>query len=619
MSIINAQPITLNVVDASPFARDVWSKRVQGIHGLCVEVHTEAPSSPDRLAQGLWALVLASFPAEVSKRLTAMASSTPDSAQVMLLLGPGSETAAKDVGSALVVGSEESEHAITRQLTTMARTLWAERELAAALRFPAENPYPVLSFDRSGTLVYANPSASRLLNHADEYGVTLVQRLGEQASCFEEGAHVVVELHDATYSFSFEVDGETDRLNVYGIDITENLHAMEQQMIMEKHNRNKDTFLAAMSHELRTPLNAVLSCAEAMKEGAYGALEVEQLEAVNTIEHSGKHLLTLISDILDISKIEAGRLEITPAPMSVQAVCDAVMEIARVGAAVKNISVATTNYTTLSAFRGDPLRIKQVLLNLVSNAIKFTPEHGEVGLDVLEGDEPDTIVFRVWDTGPGISSVHADTIFKSFVQAGGDLANSQPGTGLGLTIARHLTRLHDGDLWLESLDGPGAVFIVKLPVGEGKELDGLTDDADNVIPLVEAPSVDLEEGRSEGDIERVLIAEDTDSSYQHLRDMLVSLGYTVDRAFNGQEAIEMCDAIRPDLVLMDIDMPFVNGIDAIREIRQDTSHSDLPIIAVTAMANIASEQACLQAGANGFLAKPYPLRDLMMMMQRVSM
>ena len=156
MSIINAQPITLNVVDASPFARDVWSKRVQGIHGLCVEVHTEAPSSPDRLAQGLWALVLASFPAEVSKRLTAMASSTPDSAQVMLLLGPGSETAAKDVGSALVVGSEESEHAITRQLTTMARTLWAERELAAALRFPAENPYPVLSFDRSGTLVYAN-------------------------------------------------------------------------------------------------------------------------------------------------------------------------------------------------------------------------------------------------------------------------------------------------------------------------------------------------------------------------------------------------------------------------------------------------------------------------------
>ena len=618
MSITHAQPITLNVVDATPFARDVWSKRVQGIHGLYVELHTEAPAAPVRLAQGLWALVPDSFSVAVSGRLTAMVSSIPDAAQVMLVLGSSSGSTMRDVGSALVVNSEETDHAITRQLRSMVRTHRAERALAAALRFPAENPHPVLSFDRSGAVVYANPSASRLLDHSDEYGVTLVQRLGEQASCFEEGAHTVVELHDATYGFSFELDRETDRLNVYGVDITENLHAMECQMVMEKHSRNKDTFLAAMSHELRTPLNAVLSCAEAMKEGTYGALGVDQLEAVNTIEHSGKHLLTLISDILDISKIEAGRLEIAPAPMSVQSVCDAVMEIARVAATTKNISVSTTNYTALSAFSGDPLRIKQVLLNLVSNAIKFTPEYGEVGLDVLEGDEADTIVFRVWDTGPGISSVHADTIFKSFVQAGGDLANSQPGTGLGLTIARHLTRLHGGDLWLERLDGPGAVFIVKLPVGEATTLAGLTEDTGNVIALDQASPVDHGVGESEGDIERVLIAEDTDSSYQHLRDMLVSLGYTVDRAFNGQEAIEMCDAIRPDLVLMDIDMPFVNGIDAIREIRQDASHTELPIIAVTAMTDIASEQACLQAGANGFLAKPYPLRDLMMMMQRVS-
>ena len=120
------------------------------------------------------------------------------------------------------------------------------------------------------------------------------------------------------------------------------------------------------------------------------------------------------------------------------------------------------------------------------------------------------------------------------------------------------------------------------------------------------------------EIEKVLIAEDTDSNYQHLHDMLVSLGYTVDRAFNGQEAVEMCQSMRPDLVLMDIDMPYVNGIDAIREIRQDIQHDGLPIIAVTAMSGIADEHACLQAGANGFLAKPYPLRDLMMMMQQVS-
>ena len=523
-------------------------------------------------------------------------------------------------GVAVSIGPGESERAIRRALKSMVRTHRAERALESALKFPAENPNPVLSLNKAGELLYVNPAAMGLLDDSDEYGVTLRHRLQDEAQAFSGSTNVVIALQHATYCFRFESQEQLNRLNVYGIDITENMLAVESQTKLEKQSRNKDTFLAAMSHELRTPLNAVLSCAEAMKEGAYGSLGLEQLSAVNTIERSGQHLLSLISDILDISKIEAGRLEISRAPLSVQSVCDAVIDIMRVAAEEKNISLSLTNETHISAFAGDPLRIKQVLLNLVGNAIKFTPDHGEVGLEVCEGETPGTIAFRIWDTGPGVSSLHADTIFKSFVQADGDVVSTQPGTGLGLTIARHLTRLHGGDISLERMDGPGAVFTVNLPIGDPICAPAIAGAGADLVHTDSAQVADTESATDEveRDIERVLIAEDTDSSYQHLRDMLVSLGYTVERAFNGQEAIDMCDSVRPDLVLMDIDMPYVNGIDAIREIRQDAQYDAVPIIAVTAMSGIANEQVCLQAGANGFLAKPYPLRDLMMMMQRVS-
>ena len=612
------QRLTINVADASPQAYERWTSRARGLDSVVVECHNVAPNSLDSRRDGLWVLVPDSFEAPAARALLERVSTRSGSAHVMVLQDDAETDVSWGEDDVVVVAPDESERAIARALKGMVRCHRAEQALGTALKFPAENPNPVLSFERTGRLLYANPAAAELLDEADEYGVTLHHRLKEQAEAFCERANVVVALQESTYGFRFESDPQSDQLNVYGIDITENLMAIESQMTMEKHSRNKDLFLAAMSHELRTPLNAVLSCAEAMKEGAYGPLDLEQLAAVSTIERSGQHLLALISDILDISKIEAGRLEIEPSPLSVKSICDAVMEIVRVPATEKNITLSLSNTSTVSAFQGDPLRMKQILLNLLGNAVKFTPEYGEVGLDVCEGDAPGTITFRVWDTGPGISSVHADTIFKSFVQADGDVKSSQPGTGLGLTIARHLTRLHAGELSLERMDEPGAVFIVTMPVGEipDEVAFGTTSVVSGpaLAELHEPPASD----EDEGDIERVLIAEDTDSSYQHLRDMLVSLGYTVDRAFNGQEAIEMCDAIRPDLVLMDIDMPYVNGIDAIREIRQDAQHDALPIIAVTAMSGIADEQVCLQAGANGFLAKPYPLRDLMMMMQRVS-
>ena len=392
------------------------------------------------------------------------------------------------------------------------------------------------------------------------------------------------------------------------------IEAENKRIQLEQESRNKDEFLATMSHELRTPLNAILSCTEALREGAYGLLDVEQLDAVQTIRESGKHLLCLITDILDISKIEAGRLELSTSTFGVQAICDSVTEMMRSAAQEKGVDIITVNHTDVSTLKGDPLRVKQILLNLLGNAIKFTPEYSEVGLTVDSDPVSNTIRFQVWDSGPGIDASHSSAIFKPFVQAEGSYSRSKPGTGLGLAIARDLARLHDGDLILESFDQPGAVFHLTLPIGKPVEAETFD------FRATGAWAVELDDDASPQDkeIERVLIAEDTDSNFQYLHDLLVSLGYSVDRAHDGQEAIDLCRDSQPDLVLMDIDMPHVNGLDAIRLLRSEADTADIPIIAVTAMAGIADERACLAAGANAYLAKPYPLRDLMMMMQEIA-
>jgi len=519
----------------------------------------------------------------------------------------------------LWIEADETERAISRGLRSLVQAERSQRALTAALQFPAENPNPVLALEPSGSLVYANPAAEGLLPTADGSGQTLLRRLQKQLAHLGEdeacSTHCEVELDSLTYGFRFETDRHSGRINIYGTDITANLEAQRARHAVEQESRNKDVFLTTMSHELRTPLNAILSCTEAMREGAYGTMGEDQLEAVTTIRESGKHLLCLITDILDISKIEAGKLELSTATLGIQAVCDSVTEMVKAQAEAKQIELCVENEAHSSTFQGDPLRIKQILLNLLGNAIKFTPQGGQVGLHVSTGDALETIQFKVWDTGPGINSAHGKSIFKPFVQADGNSARTQPGTGLGLAIARHLARLHEGEITLQQFDGPGATFSVSLPIGEDLDEPAFDFRATGSwnLPPSEEP---VEETSSS--IQRVLIAEDTDTNYQHLHDMLVSLGYEVKRAVDGQEAIDLCASLHPDLVLMDIDMPYVNGLDAIRVIREQPVNENLPIIAVTAMSGVAEEQACLRAGANGFLSKPYPLRDLMMLMQQVS-
>jgi signal transduction histidine kinase/ActR/RegA family two-component response regulator len=561
--------------------------------------------------------VVVGVPGAISDRLTraqvlGWGESSSDGTAVVLV-GDGPMHVVPSSSGTVWMEAGESEASFARTLGLVAGVVRNSHALGTARRQAEANPNAVLRFSGSGRLEYGNSLAREVLQVLSVDGQSVRTVMGEWVSAAVSGLQFI-ETAAGRMVFDVAIDKASGSVQVHGMATLGGQDAEQRTTEMEAESRNKDEFLATMSHELRTPLNAILSCTEAMREGAYGYMDAEQLDAVRTIRESGKHLLCLITDILDISKMAAGRLEISQSTIGLEAVCESVIEMLRSSAAAKKIELVVENDATSATLCGDPLRIKQILLNLLGNAIKFSPSGSRVGLRVNDGPSGGTLSFQVWDSGPGVSSGFSNAIFKPFVQAEGSYSRSKPGTGLGLAIARDLARLHDGELVLEAFDEPGAVFTLTLPVGQGSSAEVFDFRATGAWMLDEAQDAGEPD---EAGIERVLIAEDIDSNFQHLHDLLVSMGYAVERACNGQEAVELCFDSKPDLVLMDIDMPVMNGLDAIRLLRDDAETTRLPIIAVTAMAGVADERACLAAGASGYLAKPYPLRELMAMMQSV--
>jgi signal transduction histidine kinase len=227
-------------------------------------------------------------------------------------------------------------------------------------------------------------------------------------------------------------------------------------------NRHKDEFLANMSHELRTPLNAIIGFSEVMLERMFGELTDKQDEYLNDILSSGRHLLSLINDILDLSKIEAGRMELDLEDFHLPVAIDNALTLVHERAARRGLTLTQHVDEQLGTFRGDERKIKQVLLNLLSNAIKFTPEGGTVEVRAqLKGE---VVQIAVTDTGVGIAPADQELVFEEFRQAGTDVAKKHEGTGLGLALARRFVELHGGNLWLESEVGVGSTFTFELPV-----------------------------------------------------------------------------------------------------------------------------------------------------------
>ncbi len=255
-----------------------------------------------------------------------------------------------------------------------------------------------------------------------------------------------------------------DRLEKEVAERTAALQAANEELVRSA--RHKDEFLATMSHELRTPLTAVLGLSEALQFGAYGPLMEKQAASVARIESSGRHLLALINDILDISTIEAGKLTLDKQPVAVAQICRSALDMIHPMAEAKNIDLSFICSDDAVVFPADMRRLRQVLLNLLSNAVKFTPEGGRVGLEVRSMTDTPAIHMCVWDTGIGIAETDRDRIFQPFVQLDGRLARQYEGTGLGLALASRLTELHGGHIEVESNPTQGSRFTVVLPLPE---------------------------------------------------------------------------------------------------------------------------------------------------------
>jgi len=366
----------------------------------------------------------------------------------------------------------------------------------------------------------------------------------------------------------------------------------------------KSAFLANMSHEIRTPMTGILGTADLILEGE---LSDEQRKAVELIVSSGETLLTIISDILDLSKIEAGQLELEQTPIDLPRLLTETVALMSHGARAKGIDVALEMGSGLpSAVVGDPTRLRQVLNNLVSNAIKFTSK-GRVTVAAARVDGDDLsarIRFSVADTGIGIAPEARDRIFEPFRQGDVSTTRNYGGTGLGLSISRRLVEMMGGALAVDSALGEGSDFHfeITLPLSAVRTESR----AERPVPRLAAQAL------------HILIAEDNPVNQQVAGTMLRRRGHAVDIVGNGREAVDAVRKRRYDVVLMDLQMPILDGLQATAEIRQQEEVGQVPIIALTANAASGEIDRCLAAGMNGYVAKPFRAGDLVSAIERVT-
>lgn len=382
--------------------------------------------------------------------------------------------------------------------------------------------------------------------------------------------------------------------------------ALEQVMVQaeraarfaaEAANQAKSQFLAGMSHELRTPLNAILGYAQllAMEEG----LSPRQLRGLDTIQQSGQHLLALINDILDLARIEAGRTELNPEPVKLLDLLQSVVNLMRIKADEKRLTLAFDAAPGLpEAVLADERRLRQVLLNLLANAIKFT-DHGSVCLHAaaqpLQASQW-LLRLEVQDSGVGMAADELGRIFRPFEQVG-DVRRRSGGTGLGLAITRALINDMGGQIRVASEPGCGATFSVDLPLPA-------------VLPAAGRAREFIGPARYEGPPRRVLVVDDVAANREMLLDFLGDAGFEVAQAQDGSELLKAARDFMPDLILMDSVMSSVDGLEATRRLRQDGGFDKLPVIAISASAAVEQRMASLQAGVSVFLTKPVPLQVL---------
>ena len=374
----------------------------------------------------------------------------------------------------------------------------------------------------------------------------------------------------------------------------------------EAANKAKSAFLAVMSHELRTPLNGMLGLGQALRAGP---LSAEQREQVDLILDSGDTLLVLLNDILDLSKIEAGKLEIAPTVGDIVQTCSRLVGGYQPTAREKDVALAfKLDSPAPGPLMFDGVRVRQCLTNLVSNALKFTTE-GKVEVALACYPELDGRVrvrLRVSDTGIGMNDATVAKLFRPFTQADASTTRNFGGTGLGLNITRRLVEMMRGEISVESEEGRGSVFTIEMVVDPAEPSE---------LPAREA-EMDEDEGFVALHGRRVLVVDDHPVNRRVIRLFLEPFECELIEAENGQQALDALEREPIDLVLMDVNMPVMDGLEATRRLRRDVRFARLPVIALTADVMSSQIKTCLDAGCDAHVAKPIDLRNLLSVMDR---
>ena len=370
---------------------------------------------------------------------------------------------------------------------------------------------------------------------------------------------------------------------------------------LAKASKLKDEFLSSMSHELRTPLIAVLGISEALQEEVYGPLTEKQHKSLKTIEESGRHLLSLINDILDISKIEAGKMELQYAPIHIDSLCQASIQFVRHSAQEKKLDLQLNIDGNTDKVLGDERRLKQILVNLLGNAVKFTEEGGRVGLDVRADVESDAVEFVVWDTGIGIAPDQMERMFQPFVQLDSSISRQYSGTGLGLSIVRKLIDMHGGSINLESREGEGSRFTVRLNRYTASDATGLNE-IGQIMDISDFP------------VNRnILVIQESESEYSQINRYLLDAGISASFMQSANGYLEHAGDLKPDLIILDFNLPDDAG-KVVKSLRRTEGLANTPVIIASLVKSASAEPAGPDVA---FLTKPvmrqqlyHTLRDL---------
>ena len=447
---------------------------------------------------------------------------------------------------------------------------------------------PIMHLEDTMKMVSANKNyeVRAVKSYSDEIG-SLIDGFNAMLSDIQQRDGALRGANDELQTRTLELEEEVSQRKQAQEELLNAKHVAEEA------SRAKSTFLANMSHELRTPLNAIIGYSEMLEEEARDSEDADHIGDLQKIQFAGKHLLSLINDVLDLSKIEAGKMPLHLETFDVRLMVSEIITTLQ-PAIEKNANTLRVRVADeVSAMRADVTKVRQILFNLLSNACKFT-DHGTIGLDVdrkLENGQ-DWIRFQVSDTGIGIAAKQRDNLFKEFAQADTSIARKYGGTGLGLAISYKFVQLMKGRIGVESELAKGATFTAELPVNVK------TETADSLRPASDSPSA---ASPTKADRDTILVIDDDPAVRDLMSRFLSKLDVNVVAAHNGEEGLRLAAQLRPVIITLDVVMPGRDGWSVLNQLKADPELSEIPVIMVTIVDN---EAMGINLGASNYLVKP---------------